>query len=58
MKPLDMKKRLSLPMMFPLYEFVSRDGLNGTVAFGQMALMLDSRLRYSPINCGGGALIV
>jgi len=58
MKPLEMKKRLSLPMLFPLYEFVSRDGVNGTVAFGRTALMLDSRLRYSPIRCGGGAVIV
>jgi len=58
MNPLEMKRRLSLPMLFPLYEFGSRDGVSGTVAFGRTALMLDSRLRYHPMNCGGGALIV
>ncbi len=56
--PLEMKRRLSLPMLFPLYEFVSRDGVSGTVAFGRTALMLDTRLRYHPLSCGGGAIIV
>jgi len=55
--PLEMKRRLSLPLLFPLYEFVSRDGVSGTVAFGRTALMLDARLRYFPIKCGGGAVI-
>jgi CRISPR-associated endonuclease/helicase Cas3 len=57
MKPWDLKKRLSLPMLFPLFEFISRDGLNGTAAFGRAALMLDSRLYFSSINGGGGAVI-
>ncbi len=56
--PLEMKRRLSLPLLFPLYEFMSRDGVSGTVAFGRTALMLDARLRYYPLNCGGRAVIV
>jgi hypothetical protein len=52
-----MKRRLSLPLLFPLYEFVSRDGVSGTVAFGRTALMLDARLRYHPLHCGGKAFI-
>lgn len=57
MHPLEMKRRLSLPMLFPLYEFESRDGMRGTVAFGRTALMLDSRLQFHPMKCGGNAII-
>lgn len=57
MHPLEMKRRLSLPMLFPLYEFESRDGMRGTVAFGRTALMLDSRLQFHPMQCGGNAII-
>lgn len=55
--PIEVKRRLNLPMLFPLYEIKSRDGVSGTVAFGRAALMLDSRLMYHPIQCGGGAII-
>jgi CRISPR-associated endonuclease/helicase Cas3 len=57
MHPFEMKRRLSLPMLFPLYEFESRDGMRGTVAFGRTALMLDSRLQFHPMKCGGNAII-
>lgn len=56
--PMDVKRCLQLPLLFPLYEFTSRDGVNGTVAFGRTALMLDSRLKYHPLYTGGGAVIV
>ena len=56
--PLDIKRRLNLPLLFPLHEFESRDGVKGTVAFGRTALMLDSRLVFHPMSCGGGAMIV
>lgn len=56
--PLELKRRLSLPLLFPLYEFESDDGLTGTVAFGRAALLLDARLRYHPMSCGGGTVIV
>lgn len=55
--PLDIKRRLSLPLLFPLHEFESRDGVKGTVAFGRTALMLDSRLVFHPMPCGGNAII-
>jgi len=57
LKPLDIKRRLNLPLLFPLFEYISRDNVSGTVAFGRTALMLDSRLLYNPMFCGGGAII-
>lgn len=57
-KPLEMRRRLNLPLLFPLYEFESDDGINGTLAFGRAALLLDARLRFHPMNCGGGVVIV
>lgn len=55
--PLEWKRRLRLPMLFPLFAFQSRDGLHGTVAFGREALLLDTALRHKGIDCGGGAII-
>jgi len=55
--PMDVKRRLNLPLLFPTYEFASRDGVTGTVAFGRTALMLHSRLLNNPMPCGGGAII-
>lgn len=57
-KPFELKRRLSLPLIFPLYEFESNDGVAGTVAFGRAALLLDARLRYHPMSCGGGTIVV
>ncbi len=54
--PFELKRRLNLPLLFPLYTFVSRDNISGTVAFGRAALLLDARLRFHPLNCGGGAI--
>jgi len=56
--PLDVKRRLSLPILFPMYEFVSRDGVIGTVTFGRTALMLDSRLVHHPLCNEAGAIII
>lgn len=56
--PLELKRRLSLPLLFPLFEFESDDGIEGTVAFGRAALMLDARLRYHPVDCRGGTIVV
>ncbi len=57
-QPLNMKQQLNLPFLFPLHKFTSRDGLKGTVAFGRTALMLHSRLIYTRLNSGGGAIII
>jgi CRISPR-associated endonuclease/helicase Cas3 len=56
--PLEWKRRLRLPMLFPLFAFVSRDGLQGTIAFGREALLMDVALRHRSIDCGGGAIIL
>lgn len=56
--PLEWKRRLRLPMLFPLFAFQSRDGLEGTVAFGREALLLDTALRHKGIDCGGGAIFL
>ena len=56
--PLDVKRQLGLPLLFPLHEFASRDGVTGTVAFGRTALMLESRLLFNAMPTGGGAIVV
>jgi len=56
-EPLYLKKRFNLPMLFPLYKFYSRDSRTGAVAFGRTALMLEARLKFLPVNAGGGAVI-
>jgi len=58
MHPLEMKRRLALPLLFPLYSFTSRDNVGGTIALERAALLLDARLRYHPLQCGGSAVIV
>ena len=54
--PLELKRRLRLPMLFPIYEFESRDGLVGSIAFGREALLLDVALKYRNIDTGGSAI--
>jgi len=56
--PLDLKRRLRLPLLFPLYGFTSRDGVAGCVAFGRQALLLEARLYTSRIQTGGDTVIV
>ena len=58
MHPPEMKRRLALPLLFPLHSFVSCDNVSGTIALERAALLLDARLRYHPLNCGGSAVIV
>ncbi|MBX3001343.1 MAG: type I-D CRISPR-associated helicase Cas3' [Caldilineaceae bacterium] len=55
--PLEWKAQLRLPMLFPLFAFKSRDDLQGIIAFGREALLLDVALRHRGIDCGGGAII-
>jgi CRISPR-associated endonuclease/helicase Cas3 len=56
--PLELKRRLQLPLLFAVHTVRSRDGVEGCVAFGREALLLDTRLRYTNLNVGGGAMIV
>jgi CRISPR-associated endonuclease/helicase Cas3 len=56
--PLELKRRLRLPLLFGIHAFESRDGVQGCVAFGREALLLEARLAHSGLDCGGGAMIV
>jgi CRISPR-associated endonuclease/helicase Cas3 len=56
--PLELKRMLRLPLLFALYQFGSRDGIEGCVAFGRQALLLEARLHRSNLDCGGGAAFI
>jgi hypothetical protein len=57
--PLQLKRELYLPLLFPVYQFTSLDNQTGCVAFGREALLLHTKLKRRPaINCGGNALIL
>jgi len=56
--PLELKRMLRLPLLFAVYKFESRDGIEGCVAFGREALLLEARLWRSNLECGGGAAFV
>lgn len=52
--PAELMRRLYLPWPFPLYRFYSRDGCEGSIAFGRQALLLEVALQGRPdIKCGG-----
>ncbi|MGQ9683442.1 MAG: type I-D CRISPR-associated helicase Cas3' [Anaerolineae bacterium] len=56
--PLELQRRLRLPLLFALYGFVSRDGVEGTLALGREALLLEVRLRETRLDAGGGAIVL
>lgn len=56
--PLELKRKLYLPLLFPIYSFTSRDGVAGCITFGREALLLHTRLKSRHINCGGGVIIL
>ena len=57
--PQELKRRLRLPLLFPLHHLKSRDGVEqATVAFGREALLLDVALKYSGIDCSSGATMI
>ncbi|HQH37171.1 MAG TPA: type I-D CRISPR-associated helicase Cas3' [Anaerolineae bacterium] len=55
--PLELKRRLRLPLLFAVFSFTSCDGVAGCVAFGREALLLEARLQVTKIDCGGGAMV-
>ncbi len=57
-RPREVMHRLRLPMLFALHAFTSRDGVEGCVAFGRDALLLEARLAQSTMKGGGGAIIL
>jgi CRISPR-associated endonuclease/helicase Cas3 len=59
--PLEVRRRLRLPGTFRLhsYRFRDEDQIDGSIAFGREALLLDSRLRHTKFDApGGGAYFV
>lgn len=56
--PLELKRMLRLPLLFAVYQFKSRDQVEGSVAFGREALLLEARLRHSKLDCSGGAALI
>lgn len=56
--PLQLKRALRLPILFPLYEFHSLDNMQGAIAFGREALLLHAALKQNRLDCGGTAVIL
>ncbi|MBM4459098.1 MAG: type I-D CRISPR-associated helicase Cas3' [Chloroflexi bacterium] len=56
-EPKELMNRLGLPPMFEIYKFISRDNLEGSIAFAREALMLQVALKERHFSCGGGAVI-
>lgn len=57
--PLELKRRLYLPLLFPLFQFVSLDEVEGCVAFGREALLLHTLLtRRKDIDCQGQSAFI
>lgn len=55
--PKELIYKLHLPPMFEVYPFISRDGLEGSIAFARDALMLHVAIEERGFSCGGGAII-
>jgi len=53
--PLELRRCLKLPGTFGLqsYRFSDEDQIDGAIAFGREALLLDSRLRYTKLDMPG-----
>ena len=52
--PAELARRLRLPWPFPIYRFLSRDAIAGSIVFGRQALLLEVALQgRSDIRCGG-----
>lgn len=56
--PMELKRMLRLPLLLAIDQFESRDGVQGSVAFGREALLLEARLWSSNLDCGGGAAFI
>lgn len=55
--PKELIYKLYLPPMFEVYPFISRDGLEGSIAFARDALLLHAAIEERGFPCGGGAVI-
>lgn len=50
--PLDVARRLRLPLLFPVYRYEDTNGVTGSIAFARQALLLDTALYYRPLDTG------
>lgn len=55
--PKELIYRLHLPPLFEVHPFISRDGLEGSIAFARDALMLHVVIEERGLSCGSGAII-
>lgn len=57
--PLEVQRKLHLPMLFPLYRYADVYGAEGSIAFARQALILDTALRrHNPWKHIGVASII
>ena len=56
-EPRTLTHHLSLPPLFEIHRFISRDGLEGSIAFAREALMLQVAIQERGFACGDGAVI-
>jgi len=56
--PQELKRRLRLPMLFALFKFRSRDGVEGCVALGREALLLEVRARAGLLKKSANPIIL
>jgi CRISPR-associated endonuclease/helicase Cas3 len=47
--PLEVRRLLRLPLVFPLHKYQDMYGAEGCIAFARQALLLDTMLRYRPL---------
>jgi len=57
-KPHELRRRLRLGFQLQVHEFTSRDNVEGSVAFGRDALLLDTALRRSSLNAAGSSALI
>lgn len=54
----ELRCRLQLGFQLQIYEFISRDNVEGCVVFGRDALLLDTALSRSSLNAGGNSALI
>jgi CRISPR-associated endonuclease/helicase Cas3 len=55
--PLELKRKLRLPLLFPMYEFESKDLVTGTIAFGRQALLLSCHFPFAKDHSAPGCIV-
>jgi len=50
--PLELRRKLRLPLLFPLHSYEDINGVRGCVVFARQALILDTALRYRKLSSG------